>query len=253
MSMSKRILIIDDEDNIRRMMRLTLEVAGYEVGEAENGQQGLDLYDDGSSWDVVLLDQRMPSMDGLEVLRHLKKHDAAVQVIMVTAYASVELAVDAMKIGATDFLRKPMTPDTLRGAVAAALQKSAKRPPQPSGEVKDRVERPQIETITLNGFEIIRPTAAEAVRTQPDEHIFIVQAPDGKRSQVLVKIDDEAVSYVERITRRRLAPDNSFWAFAAERLLSDYLWNQGKIPPGGKLTLKEIDRDQLLMAERWSK
>jgi CheY-like chemotaxis protein len=249
--MIKRILIIDDEDNIRRMMRLTLEAAGYEVGEANNGQEGLDLYADGSSWDVVLLDQRMPGMDGLEVLRRLHQRDAAAQVIMVTAYASVDLAVDAMKLGATDFVRKPMTPEIIRGAVAAAISKSAKRRAKPSGEVEAPVERKQIETITLNGFGIIRPPAAGVVRTQPDEHVFIVQAPDGTRSQVMVNISDEAVSYVERITRRRLAADNSFWAYAAERLLSDYLWNQGKIPPVGKLSLKDIDREQLLMAERW--
>lgn len=249
--MSKRILIIDDEENIRRVTRLTLEAAGYEVGEAANGAQGLDLYVDGSSWDVVLLDQRMPGMDGLEVLRRLNQRDTAAQVIMVTAYASVELAVDAMKIGATDFVRKPMTPEILRNAVAAAVSKSAKRRATPAGEVEARSERALIETITLNGFEIIRPTTAEAVRTQPDEHMFVVQAPDGKRSQVLVKINDEAISYVERITRKRLAADNSFWAYAAERLLSDYLWNQGKIPPAGKLALTEVDRDQLLVAERW--
>lgn len=251
--MMKRILIIDDEDNIRRMMRLSLEVAGYEVGEAANGPQGLDQYGDGSSWDVVLLDQRMHGMDGLEALRLLNQRDAGAQVIMVTAFASVDLAVNAMKIGATDFVRKPMTPEVLRGAVAAAISKSSKRRAGPSGEVQAPVERPQVETITLNGFEITRPTTAEAVRTEPDEHVFIVQAPDGKRSQVLVQIDDEAVSYVERITRRRLAADNSFWAYAAERMLSDYLWNQGKIPPAGKLSLKEIDREQLITAERWDK
>jgi CheY-like chemotaxis protein len=251
--MKKRVLIVDDEENIRRMMRLTLEAAGYEVGEADNGQQGLDLYSDGASWDVVLLDQRMPGMDGLEVLRRLNSRDPAAQAIMVTAYASVELAVDAMKLGATDFVRKPMTPEILRSAVTAAVAKSAKRRVKPTGDFEAQVERPQIETITLNGFEIIRPTAADEVSTQPDEHPFIVQTPDGKRSQVVVKIDDEAVSYVERITRRRLAADNSFWDYAAERLLSDYLWNEGKIPPGGKLSLQDVDRDQLIMAERWNK
>ena len=251
--MKKRVLIVDDEENIRRMMRLTLEAAGYEVGEAPNGQQGLDAYADGSSWDVVLLDQRMPGMDGLEVLRRLDERDAAAQVIMVTAYASVELAVDAMKIGATDFVRKPMTPEILRNAVAAAVSKSDKRRAEPAGEGDARIARPQIETITLNGFEIIRPTGGDSVRTQPDEHAFIVQAPDGKRSQVLVKINDEAVSYVERITRKGLAADNSFWTYAAELLLSDYLWNQGKIPPTGKLSLKEVDREQLIAAERWEK
>ncbi len=251
--MNRRVLIVDDEENIRRMMRLTLEVAGYEVGEAANGSQGLDLYGNGSSWHVVLLDQRMPGMDGLEVLAFMKKRNPAARVIMVTAYASVELAVEAMKIGATDFVRKPMTPEILRGAVAAALQKSANRAPEPSGESEIQKERPQIETITLNGFEIIRPETADTRRPQPDEHTFSVQSPDGKRSEVTVKIDSEAVGYVERITKRRLEPGNSFWAIAAERLLSDYLWNQGKIPSGGKLVLKEIDRDQLLEAERWNK
>jgi len=249
--MSKRILIIDDEDNIRRMMRLTLEVAGYEVGEASDGPHGLDLYGNGSNWDVVLLDQRMPGMDGLEVLRHINKRDATARVIMVTAYASVELAVDAMKIGATDFVRKPMTPEVLRGAVAAAISKSDKRRTEPAGEVKAPSAAPQFETITLNGFAIVRAGAAEVVSTQPNEHAFVVQAPNGKRSQVLVTIDDEAVSYVERITRKQLAAHHSFWVDAAERLLSDYLWNQGKIPPTGRLSLKQIDREQLLLAERW--
>jgi FixJ family two-component response regulator len=251
--MSKRILIIDDEENIRQMIRLTLEADGYDVGEAGNGPQGLDACNDGSSWDVVLLDQRMPGMEGLEVLRRLNKREAAPHVIMITAYASVELAVDAMKLGATDFVRKPMTPEILRGAVAAALSKSTQRRTKDSTKVEAHEERPQIETITLNGFEIIRPMAADAVRTQPDEQAFIVKTPEGKRSQVLVNIDDEAVNYVERITHRRLPVGNSFWAYAAERLLSDYLWKEGKIPPSGKLSLRELDRDQLLMAERWSK
>ena len=130
------------------------------------------------------------------------------------------------------------------------------RGPQPAVVPDDpdfAAERPRIETMTLNGFEIIRPTDVAAVRTQTGEHVFVVLAPDGTRSQVLVKIDDEAVSYVERITRRQLAAGNSFWAAAAERLLSDYLWDQGKIPPAGKLSLKEIDREQLILAERWDK
>lgn len=251
--MKKRILIIDDEENIRRMMRLTLEAAGHEVGEAANGQQGLDLFGGGSSWDIVLLDQRMPGMDGLEVLRRLNQHDAAAQVIMVTAYASVELAVQAMKIGATDFVRKPMTPEILRGAVTAAISKSTQRRTEAPTRVETDEPRPQIETITLNGFEIIRPTPADAVQTQPEERAFIVKSPDGKRAPVVIKVDDEAVSYVERITLRKLPAHNSFWTYAAERLLSDYLWDEGKIPPGGKLSLKEIDREQLITAERWDK
>src|ERR1700730_124621 len=100
--MTKRILIIDDEENIRRVMRIALETAGYEVGEASDGARGLEEYGDGSSWNAVVLDQRMPEMDGLETLSHLKERDANARVVMATAYASIELAVDAMKLGATD-------------------------------------------------------------------------------------------------------------------------------------------------------
>jgi DNA-binding NtrC family response regulator len=105
--MSARILIIDDEAHIRQMMRLTLETAQYQVGEASDGLKGLEVFGDGSAWDVVLLDQRMPGIDGLETLRRLKEQAPEVRVIMVTAFASIELAVDAMKLGATDFMRKP--------------------------------------------------------------------------------------------------------------------------------------------------
>ena len=72
----------------------------------------------------------MPGIDGLETLRQLKARVPEACVVMVTAFASIELAVDAMRLGATDFLRKPMTPEMLRGAVAAAM---ASRPRTPSG------------------------------------------------------------------------------------------------------------------------
>src|SRR5262245_25841638 len=156
--MSKRILIIDDEEHIRRMMRITLEAAGYAIGEAHDGPEGLKLYGDGSNWDGVILDQRMPGMDGIETLKKIKECDAGAQVIMATAYASIELAVDAMKLGATDFVRKPLTPEVLRNSVAAALAKpriaksgvSPGTPPLPT--------EPLIQTITMNGFTILDDT-----------------------------------------------------------------------------------------------
>src|SRR5678815_5535781 len=125
--MSKRVLIVDDEENIRRVIRLTLQASGYEIGEAGDGESGLAMFGDGSKWDAVLVDQRMPGMDGLETLKRINERDPTARVIMATAYASIELAVDAMKLGATDFVRKPMTPEILRNAVAAALSKGRRR------------------------------------------------------------------------------------------------------------------------------
>jgi CheY-like chemotaxis protein len=246
--MSKRILVIDDEENIRRVTRLTLQAAGYEVGEAADGERGLEAFGDGSTWDAVLLDQRMPGMDGLETLRHINERDATARVIMATAYASIELAVDAMKLGATDFVRKPMTPEILRNAVAAAL---AKLPRVSAPEAPTSAEisgEPLIQIITMNGFTILD---SEGARREPNERRFIVKSPTGSEHEVLVEIDEEAIGYVERMTRRKLPPENSFWTTQAQRVLGDYLWKEGKVPPTRKLTITDVDRDELPIAARW--
>ena len=241
-----RILIIDDEENIRRVLRITLEAAGYEVGEASDGRRGLEAYGDGSGWDAVLLDQRMPGMDGLETLRKIRQCNSGARVIMSTAYASIELAVDAMKLGATDFVRKPMTPEILRNAVAASLSKQSQPFPPPSAH--EESTRPLIQIITMNGFTILDSEGAQA---EPHQRRFIVQSPNGSEHEVTVNIDEEAVGYVERMTRRRLPAENSFWTSQAERLLGDYLWKEGKVPPDRRLTVTDVDRDELPIAARW--
>lgn len=243
--MRKRILIIDDEPNIRRVNKLTLEAAGYDAGEAADGKNGLELFGDGSTWDAVLLDQRMPIMDGLETLKLIRERDPNARVIMATAYASIDLAVDAMKLGASDFVRKPMTPELLRNALAAALAKESRTNQEKRVEVS---RRPLIQVITMNGFTILD---AEDIRHECNERRFKVQSPAGTEHEVLVVIDDEAVGYVERMTKRKLPAESSFWTTQAERLLSDYLWKEGKVPPTRKLTIREVDRDELPIAARW--
>jgi len=246
--MSKCILIIDDEENIRRVTRLTLQAAGYEVGEAANGERGLEAFGDGSTWDAVLLDQRMPGMDGLETLRHINERDATARVIMATAYASIELAVDAMKLGASDFVRKPMTPEILRNAVAAALAKQPRVSAPDAPTSPDISAAPLIQIITMNGFTILD---SEGAQREPNERRFIVKSPTGSEHEVLVEIDEEAIGYVERMTRRKLPPENSFWTTQAQRVLGDYLWKEGKVPPTRKLTITDVDRDELPIAAHW--
>lgn len=236
--MSARILIIDDEAHIRQMMRLTLATAGHQVGEAGDGLKGLESFGNGSAWDVVLLDQRMPGIDGLETLRRLKERAPEVRVIMVTAFASIELAVDAMKLGATDFMRKPMTPEILRNTVVAALAKTPAAPPPRPG-------RPSIETLTLNGFHIVHALAHD-----PDERRFLVKNPAGLEQEVIVGIDAEAIAMVERLTRRRLPFESSFWTMCAERTLGGYLWDAGKIP-SHRLTVTDVNRNDFDIAARW--
>ena len=248
--MTKSILIIDDEEHIRRMMRITLESAGYKIGDANDGHEGLKLFGNGSSWDAVILDQRMPGMDGIEALKRIKEADPEARIIMATAYASIELAVDAMKLGASDFVRKPMTPEILRNVVSAALTKKKKTPTitdehsTPATSVS-----PDIETITMNGFSIL--DSSEDDWKVPDQRRFVVVTPAGTRHDVLVQIDEAVVGYVERLTHRRLNAESSFWTEQARRLLGDHLWKEGEVPRTRKLTLSVISREKLLIAERW--
>ena len=177
--MSRRILIIDDEENIRRVTRLTLQAAGYEVGEAGDGERGLEAFGNGSAWDAVLLDQRMPGMDGLETLRQIKERQPDARVIMSTAYASIELAVDAMKLGATDFVRKPMTPEILRNALAAALSKELPVSETTAPASQEDSAEPLIQIITMNGFTILE---SEGARQEPNERRFTGEKPYWRRA-----------------------------------------------------------------------
>jgi CheY-like chemotaxis protein len=244
-----RLLIIDDEPHIRHMMRLTLEAVGYDVNEAPDGQAGLDLLGDGGTYDAIVLDQKMPGLDGLETLKRIKQRTPDACVLMVTAFASIELAVDAMRLGATDFLRKPMTPEMLRAAVAAAIASKPARPlrpgatPRPSGT-------PQITTLTLNGFQILHP--APATPASSSEYQFRVKHfSDAAEFTVTVTIDPEAVDRVARLTRRRLGAGSTFWRVQAERLLSAFLWSEGKGPDTGRLTVHDVSREDLDVAARW--
>ena len=115
------ILVVDDEPNVRESFRLVLEDA-YEVIDVPDGARALDAVR-ASPVDLVLLDIRLPEMDGIEVLERLKAIDEGVEVILVTAVKTVRTAVAAMKLGAFDYVTKPFDEDELLSLVRRALQK----------------------------------------------------------------------------------------------------------------------------------
>jgi DNA-binding NtrC family response regulator len=118
--MSDRILVVDDEKLIRWSLRKNLSTAGYEVTEAEDGNQALDLVQEEGA-DLMLLDIRMPGKDGIKVLEHVAEHNPEIPVILMTAFSSVEGAVEAMKRGAFDYLVKPFNHDEVLMVVRKAL------------------------------------------------------------------------------------------------------------------------------------
>jgi len=110
--MGKKILIVDDEQNHRLMLKIHLEDAGYEIIEAENGLDGLYLAEENELY-AILLDIKMSVMDGLTVLTKLKEKGLNTPVIMITAFNNVRTAVETMKLGAVDFITKPVDIDLL--------------------------------------------------------------------------------------------------------------------------------------------
>ena len=114
------VLIVDDEDLIRWSLRERLSGDGYDILEAGTGRAALEQFKEGV--DLVLLDYRLPDMDGLSILRELKKLDPDILVILLTSLVSVETAVEAMTLGAFHFANKPFNLDDVAGTVARALE-----------------------------------------------------------------------------------------------------------------------------------
>jgi two-component system NtrC family response regulator len=122
--MKSTILIIDDDTSLRRVLEYNLQEAGYAVGTAASGEEGLSLFDEVSPA-LVITDMKMPGMDGMQVLKAVKERSPEALVIMITAFGTVDIAVEAMKAGAYDYITKPFNRDELRLTVAKALQFSS--------------------------------------------------------------------------------------------------------------------------------
>jgi DNA-binding NtrC family response regulator len=101
-----RILAIDDEKNIRHLLRNELTLEGFDVTTAKSGEEGLRILKD-KHFDVVLLDIKLPQMNGIDVLRNLKQKSPNTEVIMITGYGDIQTAVESMKLGARDYITKP--------------------------------------------------------------------------------------------------------------------------------------------------
>jgi two-component system response regulator AtoC len=115
------VLVVEDEANMRRVLRALLRRDGHRVLEARDGAEALEMLDD-ERVDVLLSDLRMPRMNGLELLEETRKRDRRVPLILLTAYGTVGSAVEALKHGAFDYLTKPFDPEEVRQAVAKAVR-----------------------------------------------------------------------------------------------------------------------------------
>ncbi len=120
MSGSQRILVVEDEPNVRLVFRTALESKEYAISTAPDGETAL-MWLGQEAFDLVLLDLQMPGMGGMEMLGRLREQGNDIPVVIISAHDQAPNVVQAMRLGAIDFLAKPLTPDALRRAIAEVI------------------------------------------------------------------------------------------------------------------------------------
>lgn len=151
--------MIDDERNIRLTLHVVLEDLNVSIDTASTGEEALQKLTE-KSYQLMLLDFKLPGMDGLEVLRRVSERYPNMQVIIMTAYGSIDLAVEAMKTGAVDFLQKPFDPAAVRNMVSRVLQTA------PEGRSARKYEyyiALAQQSINAGEFEVARVYAKKAI------------------------------------------------------------------------------------------
>ncbi len=160
------ILVVDDEKNIRLTLSQSLEPLGLPVQTAVNGEEALQKLGEGL-FGLVFLDLKMPGIEGMDVLRRIKDDWPRVRVIIITAHGTIESAVEAMKLGAADFVQKPFSPGEIRDLVRLVLEREA------LDEATTVDFRAWIELakrhITDRNFAAARETVQKAIAVEPGQ------------------------------------------------------------------------------------
>lgn len=164
--MSGKILIVDDEEAVRFFTADALSRVGWDVYEAESGEAALAMLSK-TSYDVILLDLRMPGIDGLTVMRQTKERWPDVMIIIMTAYASLDSAIEAVRQGAFDYLRKPCSVDDIMSCVNRAMAKKETLSRQPADATDSGATQDDGTIITSGQLKIDQGSHAVSLNDQP--------------------------------------------------------------------------------------
>jgi len=160
------ILVVDDEKNIRLTISQSLEPLDMPIQTAASGEEALEKLRNGL-FGMVFLDLKMPGMDGMEVLRRIKKDWPKIRVIIITAHGTIETAVDAMKLGAVDFIQKPFSPGDIRELAKSVLERETLDKKR-TVDYRALIELAKRQ-ITDRSFADARKTARKAIAADPGQ------------------------------------------------------------------------------------
>jgi two-component system response regulator VicR len=215
-----KILVVDDEKTLRYFLRLSLEEEGYHVTEAANGENAMKLIAY-NSFDVALIDLQLTDMNGLEIVRHLRRTAPQTSVIILTGHASIDSAVEALRQGAHDYLTKPYKTGELLSSVADGIARQAIVKPAPLQAAQTNIL--QIRDLQLNrgarqvtrGDENINLTPTEfdileTLMSQPDMAIDAPSLVKAVRGYEATEADARAIArvHIHRL-RHKLETDPS--------------------------------------------
>ncbi len=147
MKMKTRVLVVDDEEQFAQALSERLRIREYEVATCLSGEDALKRVKD-YNIDVVILDVLMPGMDGIEVLREIKKMKPLTEVILLTGHATVETAIDGLKLGAMDYVMKPCETEELATKINKAQQRKA--------EQEDRIREARVKEIISSPRSVLK-------------------------------------------------------------------------------------------------
>jgi two-component system response regulator AtoC len=180
--MKHRVLIVEDEEKLRRVIELQLASSGFQVSKAGTAEEALKLTD---GVDLILTDLRLPGMDGLELLSLLRRQDSQVPVIVMTAYGTVENAVEAMKAGAFDFLPKPFSLDHLMAVIQKAFEVRALR--DENRQLREELGRRYTFENIIGRSEVMQEIFATIMRVAPARATVLLGGESGVGKDLIAR------------------------------------------------------------------
>src|SRR5687768_13587948 len=179
-----RVLIIDDQRNMRATLAMLLRGNGYEVDAAANGREGKELGAAGA-YDLVLTDLRMGELDGIDVLRAIKQAQPLTEVIVMTAYGTIESAVEAMKLGAFDYIQKPFSEQELLVRTSKAIE-TRRLHGQVQLFAQEFKERYHFENI-IGRSQAVRDVLARVVKIAPTDATVLITGESGTGKELVAR------------------------------------------------------------------
>jgi DNA-binding NtrC family response regulator len=184
MKQTHKILVVDDEKIVRESLFHWFEDEGYSVDTAENALDALKQFDKGK-YDLILLDMKMPGMSGLELLSKIKEIDKDTVVILITAFASVPTAIQALKEGAYDYVTKPVDPDELNNLVKNAIEQKALK--NENYLLKNKIEQMIIPENLIGESEEMRKIFELITSVAPTDTTVMIRGESGTGKELVAK------------------------------------------------------------------